>query len=84
MLLSLSWLREFVPYEGSALELGERLTMAGLELDGLSRPFAGLAPIVVGYVAECGKHPEADKLSVCRVDVGDEVLDIVCGAPNVA
>jgi phenylalanyl-tRNA synthetase beta chain len=84
MLLSLSWLREFVPYEGTAAALGDRLTMVGLELDGLSRPYENLRPLVVGYVAECGKHPEADKLSVCRVDVGDEILDIVCGAPNVA
>ena len=84
MLLSLSWLREFVPFEGTAAALGDRLTMVGLELDGLSRPFAALEPIVVGHVVECGRHPEADKLSVCRVDVGDEVLDIVCGAPNVA
>lgn len=84
MLLSLNWLREFVPYEGTGAELGDRLTMIGLELDGLERPYEGLRPIVVGYVAECGKHPEADKLSVCKVDVGDEVLDIVCGAPNVA
>lgn len=84
MLLSLRWLREFVPYEGTAAALGDSLTMVGLELDGLSRPYEALRPIVVGYVAECGPHPEADKLSVCRVDVGDEVLDIVCGAPNVA
>ena len=84
MLLSMNWLREFVPYEGTAVELGDRLTMVGLELDGLSKPYEGLRPIVVGFVAECGSHPEADKLSVCKVDVGDEVLDIVCGAPNVA
>lgn len=84
MLLSLSWLREFVPYTGSAAELGRLLTMVGLERDGLSRPYEGLRPIVVGHVLECGRHPEADKLSVCRVDVGDETLDIVCGAPNVA
>ncbi len=84
MLLSLSWLREFVPYTGTALELGEKLTMLGLEMDGLSRPYAGIENIVVGHVVECARHPEAEKLSVCRVDVGDEVLDIVCGAPNVA
>lgn len=84
MLVSLSWLREFVPYEGSAQELGDRLTMLGLELEGISRPFAAIEPIITGHVLECSKHPEADKLSVCRVDVGTEVLDIVCGAPNVA
>jgi phenylalanyl-tRNA synthetase beta chain len=53
-------------------------------LDGLSRPFAALAPVLVGFVAECARHPNADHLSVCRVDLGDELLDIVCGAPNVA
>ncbi len=84
MLLSLTWLREFVSYEGDAASLGESLTMAGLELEGVSRPYAALRSIVVGHVVACAPHPEADKLSVCRVDVGDEVLDIVCGAPNVA
>ncbi|ABB39430.1 phenylalanyl-tRNA synthetase, beta subunit [Oleidesulfovibrio alaskensis G20] len=84
MLLSLNWLREFVPYTGTAQELGDRLTMLGLELEEIIRPFDAIADIVVGHVLECGRHPEADKLSVCRVDVGTEVLDIVCGAPNVA
>lgn len=84
MLVSLKWLREFTPYEGEAQALGDRLTMLGLELEEICDPFAELAEIVVGHVVECGPHPEADKLSVCRVDVGDEVLDIVCGAPNVA
>lgn len=84
MLLSLSWLKEFVPYTGTAEELADRLTMLGLEAEGILRPYEHLAPLVVGHVTECGTHPDADKLSVCRVDVGDEVLDIVCGAPNVA
>ncbi|MDR2605488.1 MAG: phenylalanine--tRNA ligase subunit beta [Desulfovibrio sp.] len=84
MLLSMNWLREFLPYEDSAESLGERLTMAGLETENILRPHAALKPIVTGLVAECAKHPAADKLSVCRVDIGDEVLDIVCGAPNVA
>jgi phenylalanyl-tRNA synthetase beta chain len=84
MLLSLKWLREFVPFEGTAELLGDRLTMAGLELDGLTRPFAALAPVAVGFVTHCARHPNADHLSVCRVDLGDELLDIVCGAPNVA
>lgn len=84
MLLSMNWLREFVPYEGTAQDLGDRLTMLGLELEEIRHPFAGIADVVVGHVLECAKHPEADKLSVTRVDVGTEVLDIVCGAPNVA
>lgn len=84
MLLSLKWLREFVPYTGGAEELGEKLTMLGLELDELIHPYKELEALVVGHVLECGRHPDADKLSVCKVDVGSEVLDIVCGAPNVA
>ena len=84
MLLPLQWLREFVPYEGTAQDLGDRLTMLGLELEEIARPFDGIKDVIVGHVVECGKHPEADKLSVCRVDVGSEILDIVCGAPNVA
>ncbi len=85
MLLSLKWLQEFVPFTGSAKELGERLTMLGLELEEILRPYDNIEPIVIGHVVECGKHPEADKLSVCKVNVGqEELLDIVCGAPNVA
>ncbi|MCC8194256.1 MAG: phenylalanine--tRNA ligase subunit beta [Deltaproteobacteria bacterium] len=84
MLLPLNWLREFVPYEGDAETLGDRLTMLGLELEELIHPFAGIKDIVVGHVVECGPHPDSDHLSVTRVDIGSEVLDIVCGAPNVA
>lgn len=85
MLLSLDWLREFTPYEGTAQELADRLTMLGLEVDEVYDPFAEIrSGVVVGHVIERAKHPEADKLSVCKVDVGGEVLSIVCGAPNVA
>lgn len=85
MLLSLNWLREFVPYEGSVDTLADRLTMLGLEVEGVSRPFAACANVVVGHVLTRDKHPDADKLSVCTVDAGGEApLQIVCGAPNVA
>lgn len=84
MLLSLNWLREFVPFEGDVQELADRLTMLGLEVDAVHRPFEAISDVVVGRVVERGRHPEADKLSLTRVDVGGEVLDIVCGAPNVA
>ncbi len=84
MLLSLAWLKEFVPYEGTAAELGAKLTMLGLELENIIEPYKAIEPIVIGYVKECNKHPEADKLSVCSVDIGaEELLQIVCGAPNV-
>ena len=70
MLLSLNWLREFVPYEGTAEQLGARLTMLGLELEEIHRPYDAIKDIVVGHVVECGRHPESDHLSICKVDAG--------------
>lgn len=85
MLLSLSWLREFTPYEGTAEELGDRLTMLGLELEDIVRPFDDIADIRIGEVVACVPHPDSDHLHCCKVDAGEGgVLDIVCGAPNVA
>ena len=84
MNISTRWLREWVNPDVSDLELSEKLTMAGLEVDQIAPvapPFEGL---VVGHVVACGKHPNADKLSLCEVDVGTgENLQIICGAPNV-
>ncbi len=85
MQLSESWLRTFVDPDLSTDALAHALTMRGLEVEDVrpvAPPFAG---IVVGEVLEVAKHPNADRLSVCRVDVGAaEPLTIVCGAPNVA
>ncbi len=84
MLVSFNWLREFVPYDGDIQALGDKLTMLGLELEGIEDPFENISNIVVGHVVACEKHPEAEKLSVCTVDIGGpEMLTIVCGAPNV-
>ncbi len=84
MLLSLSWLREFVPYEGTAEELADRLTMLGLELEEIVHPFAEISSIVVGKVITCDPHPNSDHMHICKVDAGqEELLPIVCGAPNV-
>ncbi|TVM17599.1 phenylalanine--tRNA ligase subunit beta [Oceanidesulfovibrio indonesiensis] len=85
MLVSVKWLREMVPFEVGVEELADRLTMLGLEMEEFTRPFEEIEDVVVGHVLTCEKHPEADKLSVCTVDVGGgEPLNIVCGAPNVA
>lgn len=85
MLVPLSWLREFTPYEGTAQALGDRLTMLGLELEGIINPFEGLKDIRVGFVASCIPHPDSDHMHCCKVDLGDGgLVDIVCGAPNVA
>ncbi len=84
MNISTRWLREWVDPKVSDIELSEKLTMAGLEVERVAPvapPFEGL---VVGQVVSCVKHPNADKLSLCEVDVGvDSNLQIICGAPNV-
>ncbi|WP_456324276.1 phenylalanine--tRNA ligase subunit beta [Desulfonauticus submarinus] len=83
MLLSLNWLKSFVPFDGDIEELAHRLTMVGLEVEEINSPFEYLKSVVVGKVVECAPHPNSDHLSLCKVDIGSEVLPIVCGAPNV-
>ena len=84
MNISTRWIREWANPDVSDNELSEKLTMAGLEVDRIAPvapPFNGL---VVGHVVNCDKHPNADKLSLCEVDIGDgSNLQIICGAPNV-
>lgn len=83
MKFSENWLRSWVNPDISSEVLSEQLSMAGLEVDGLEPVAADFHTVVVGKVVECGPHPDADKLQVTKVDVGDdELLDIVCGAPN--
>jgi phenylalanyl-tRNA synthetase beta chain len=86
MKFSEKWLREWVNPAISTDELSEQLSMAGLEVDGVEPAAAEFTGVVVGEVVECGKHPEADKLQVTKVNVGEagdgELLDIVCGAKN--
>lgn len=84
MKISENWLRQWVNPSINSETLGEQLTMAGLELDGVETvapPFNG---VVTGVVTECEQHPDADRLRVTKVDIGSgEHLQIVCGAPNV-
>jgi len=89
MKLSLSWLKEYIDLDHLTVdEISEMLTDLGLEVEGLNEVETikgGLKGIVVGHVVECGKHPNADTLSLTKVDVGQgELLQIVCGAANVA
>ncbi|MBN3831267.1 phenylalanine--tRNA ligase subunit beta [Burkholderia sp. Ac-20344] len=80
-----SWLRTFVDPQLTTDELSHALTMAGLEVESLSKAAPPTSKIVVGRVLEVVKHPDADKLNVCQVDAGTgATLNIVCGAPNVA
>ena len=84
MKFTLSWLNQFISTEGcTAAQIADRLTMLGLEVDSVEELFADLAPIVVARVMEVSKHPDADKLTVCSVDNGEEIVQVVCGAPNV-
>ena len=86
MNVSYKWLKQYVDLSGvTAKELAEKMTRGGIEVDGVTSRNLGVVKVVVGHVVSREKHPDADKLSVCRVDVGeDEHLQIVCGAPNVA
>lgn len=84
MKFSERWLREWVDPPVDTATLVHQLTMAGLEVDGTLPAAPDFSSVVVGRVESVARHPDADKLSVCRVDVGaPEKLDIVCGAPNV-
>lgn len=88
MKISYNWLKEYINIDIPAEELSTVLTDIGLEVEGIEEfeeVKGGLKGFVIGHVVSCGKHPNADKLSVTKVDVGqDENLDVVCGAPNVA
>ena len=88
MKISYNWLKQYLKLDLAAEETGVILTDLGLEVEGIE-PFesvkGGLKGVVVGLVLECEKHPNADKLKITKVDVGQEApLQIVCGAPNVA
>lgn len=79
----MDWLRDFLDLPVSPEELAERLTRQGVAVEALERPFPSLPGVVAGRVRALEKRPELERLSVCRVDVGQELLTIVCGAPNV-
>jgi phenylalanyl-tRNA synthetase beta chain len=88
MTISYNWLKEYIDIPESAEEIGKVLTSAGLEVESVEEHETikgGLKGLVIGEVLTCAKHPNADKLSVTTVDVGNgKALPIVCGASNVA
>lgn len=84
MKFSDQWLRKWVDHGLSPEQLGHRLTMAGLELDGIEPAAPAFSGVVVGHVLAVEPHPDADKLRVCQVEDGsEETAQVVCGAPNV-
>ncbi|MBQ6603866.1 MAG: phenylalanine--tRNA ligase subunit beta [Eubacterium sp.] len=79
-----SWIKSFVPeLDATAQEYMDAMTLSGTKVEGYTRLDADLDKIVIGQVKSIEKHPDADKLVVCQVDVGTEILQIVTGAPNV-
>lgn len=82
MKVSLKWLSEYVDLKATDAELAHALTMAGLEVEEIVTKGNIPDGIVVGKILERNPHPNADKLSVCKVDSGKEIIQIVCGAPN--
>ncbi|WP_457802347.1 phenylalanine--tRNA ligase subunit beta [Staphylococcus aureus] len=84
MLISNEWLKEYVTIDDSVNNLAERIIRTGIEVDDLIDYTKDIKNLVVGFVKSKEKHPDADKLNVCQVDIGeDELVQIVCGAPNV-
>ena len=83
MLLPIKWLKDYVDFDFDVKKLADGLSNSGSHVESVIIPSEGLDKIVVGKIEKIEKHPDADKLVVCSVNVGDEVLQIVTGAPNV-
>ncbi|MES1239678.1 MAG: phenylalanine--tRNA ligase beta subunit-related protein, partial [Chloroflexota bacterium] len=85
MRVPLSWLREFVEFDLTPEQLAERLTLLGMEVKGIEQRGSEWSNVVVGELLTVARHPRADRLSLTTVTTGSgEVLDIVCGATNIA
>lgn len=84
MLISNEWLKDYVDVEQDVQDLAERITRTGIEVDDLVDLTKDIKNLVVGHVISKASHPDADKLNICQVDIGEETpVQIVCGAPNV-
>lgn len=85
MKFSYNWLKSLIDFEVTPQQLAADLTLKSVEVEGIEA-FGGayLKTVIVGEVISCEKHPNADRLKVCQVDTGDDIRQIVCGAPNVA
>ncbi len=82
MKVSLSWLKDYVPIEMEPNDLADALTMVGLEVEIVSDRYSYLDTVVVACIAKIAPHPNADKLRLCEVDMGEGMVSVVCGAPN--
>jgi phenylalanyl-tRNA synthetase beta chain len=82
MKFTLGWLKDHLETDASVDEIARRLTMLGLEVEGIENPAAALAAFRTARVVEAKQHPDADRLRVCLVDTGEGTVQVVCGAPN--
>jgi len=83
MRISIKWLKEYVDFDYSPEELAEKLTMVGLEVSSIDKIGGHWHDILVGHVTSINPHPNADRLKLATIDVGDKSLTVVCGAPNI-
>ncbi len=82
MKITLSWLEDHLETSASLAELTEKLSSMGLDVEGIDDPAAKLKAFTIARVIEAKRHPNADKLQVCKVDTGSGLVEVVCGAPN--
>ena len=83
MLVPINWLKDFVDIPEDIDELSKRLTMTGSNVEGIEHWGRDIKNVVVGLITKVEKHPNADKLLVVQVDVGNEMLQVVTGATNI-
>lgn len=84
MIVTYNWLKDFVDFDLMPEQLADLLTMVGLEVEGMKSVGSDLDDVIVARVVEKAQHPNADKLSLCQVDTGREIVSVVCGAQNFA
>ena len=83
MKVSLNWLRKYVDVDLNIEDLADALTMVGLEVEAVSDRYDYLNSVYVGRIVSIDSHPNSDTLKLCSVDIGEDIISVVCGAPNV-
>jgi phenylalanyl-tRNA synthetase beta chain len=83
MIISYNWLKEYVELDYDIDTLEKKVSLQGIEVEGIHKIGGHIDDIVIGQITDIKKHPNADKLSVCQVNIGEETKQIICGAPNV-
>ena len=81
MKIPIEWLKEYVNINVNTKKLADKLTLSGIEIEGLSHP--SFDKVIVGEIVNVNKHPNADKLQIAEVNIGSKILKIVCGAKNI-